>query len=228
MKHIISTTILIISILFSLNILAQTSSAPIEVFVSNFKNIPLEGEQIIFMNQTTKKTYTGVSNAKGIFNLELPGGATYDIKIKSVGQTSEYSSFEIPKIDANQMYSKSEVQIMIEPPKSFTLNNVLFDTGKSTIKSSSFSELNDLVAMMNLKPTLKIEIAGHTDNIGNKENNQILSEERAIAVQKYLIQKGIEKSRVLAKGYGDTQPVADNSLETGRKQNRRTEVRILN
>lgn len=228
MKHILSTTILIISILFSLNILAQTPSAPIEVFVSNFKNIPLEGEQIIFMNQTTKKTFTGVSNAKGIFNLDLPGGATYDIKIKSVGQTSEYSSFEIPKIDANQMYSKSEVQIMIEPPKSFTLNNVLFDTGKSTIKSSSFSELNDLVAMMNLKPTLKIEIAGHTDNVGNKENNQKLSEERAIAVQKYLIQKGIEKSRVLAKGYGDTQPVADNSLETGRKQNRRTEVRVLN
>ncbi len=228
MKTIITTSIFLLSLLLPQAFWSQAPSAPIEVFVSNFNNKPLKGEQIIFVNQSTKKTYTGVSNVKGIFNVDLPGAATYDIKIKSVGQTAEYSTFEIPKIEANQMYSKSEIQIMIEPPKSFTLNNVLFDTGKSTIKSSSFSELNDLVAMMNLKPTLKIEIAGHTDNVGNKESNQKLSEERAISVQNYLIKKGINKSRVLAKGYGDTQPLADNSIETGRKQNRRTEVRILN
>ncbi len=80
---------------------------------------------------------------------------------------------------------------------------------------------------MNLKKTLVIEIAGHTDNVGTAESNQKLSEDRATAVKKYLEKKGIAPERVTAKGYGDTKPIGDNSTAAGKQKNRRTEVHII-
>jgi outer membrane protein OmpA-like peptidoglycan-associated protein len=80
---------------------------------------------------------------------------------------------------------------------------------------------------MKLKPTLIIEIGGHTDNVGTPESNIKLSQERANAVRNYIINKGIAANRITAKGYGDTMPVADNSTEEGRSKNRRTEVSII-
>ncbi len=80
---------------------------------------------------------------------------------------------------------------------------------------------------MKLKPSLVIEISGHTDNTGTTEINMKLSQDRADAVRNYLIRKGISAERVTAKGYGDTEPVADNSTDEGKAKNRRTEVRII-
>ena len=85
----------------------------------------------------------------------------------------------------------------------------------------------DLVEVMKLKKTLVIEIAGHTDNVGSLESNQTLSANRAKSVRNYLIGKGISSSRVTAKGYGETEPVANNMTDEGRQKNRRTEVRII-
>lgn len=79
---------------------------------------------------------------------------------------------------------------------------------------------------MKWKEDSKIEIAGHTDNVGNDNDNMILSQKRAETVKTWLVKKGIQPQRIIAKGYGASQPVADNSTE-GRQQNRRTEVRIL-
>jgi outer membrane protein OmpA-like peptidoglycan-associated protein len=80
---------------------------------------------------------------------------------------------------------------------------------------------------MTLKKTLTIEIAGHTDDVGEPEANQKLSEDRANSVKQYLEKKGIAPERLTAKGYGDTQPVADNATASGKQKNRRTEVRIV-
>jgi len=78
-----------------------------------------------------------------------------------------------------------------------------------------------------LNTTLKIELGGHTDNVGSKSSNQILSENRAKAVYSYLIEKGIVVERLSSKGYGDTKPIADNASEKGRAENRRTEFKII-
>ena len=80
---------------------------------------------------------------------------------------------------------------------------------------------------MKWKENEKIEIAGHTDNVGNDADNLKLSQQRADAIRQYLIKKGIQPPRVIAKGYGASQPVADNSTDEGRRRNRRTEVKIL-
>ena len=102
-----------------------------------------------------------------------------------------------------------------------------FDFNKSSLKEASFKSLDELVDFMKLKTTLVIEIAGHTDNIGDKNYNKTLSQARAESVRNYLIKKGIAPERIVAKGYGDEQPIADNDDEAGRQQNRRTEVRII-
>ena len=95
------------------------------------------------------------------------------------------------------------------------------------LRAESNKELNQLAEYMTLKKTLVIEIAGYTDNVGAADANLKLSEDRANAVKQYLVKKGIDASRVSAKGYGDSMPEADNSTAEGRQKNRRTEVHII-
>jgi outer membrane protein OmpA-like peptidoglycan-associated protein len=120
-----------------------------------------------------------------------------------------------------------EYKLIINPPKVYTLDNVFFDTGKSVLKPESFKELNELVDYMISKKSLKVEIAGHTDNVGNKDANQKLSQDRANSVKSYLVKKGVDAGRIIAKGYGDSQPIAENTTDEGKQKNRRTEVRSV-
>ena len=91
----------------------------------------------------------------------------------------------------------------------------------------SILELDRLVLLMNENPTIKIQINGYTDNIGNDVDNKTLSEARAKSVISYLNTKGIQMARLLSKGYGATNPISSNDTEEGRALNRRTEVVII-
>jgi len=108
-----------------------------------------------------------------------------------------------------------------------TLKNLYFATDKSQVLQQSHNELFKLKEMLEQHPSMKIELRGHTDNQGTVEHNQKLSEARARAVARYLIDKGIDKSRLTWVGFGKSLPVADNSTEEGRRQNRRVEYRII-
>jgi outer membrane protein OmpA-like peptidoglycan-associated protein len=217
-------TLLITIILTTLSY-SQTT-APIKVIVTDFSSKHLAGEKIQFVNQVTKQTISGVSNAKGLFKVNLPAG-TYDIKMKSIGDAQDYSSVEIPKIGANQTYTEMTVTIQMSLPKFFTLDNLHFSSGQATILKSSYKELAELVEYLTLKPNLKIEIAGHTDSDGEESSNLELSIKRALAIKNYLIKKGIKANRLFHKGYGESMPVADNSTKSGKAKNRRTEIRVL-
>ncbi|MGB0430166.1 MAG: OmpA family protein [Bacteroidia bacterium] len=201
--------------------------APIMALVTNFKDIPQQGEQILFISQKDGKTYKGISNQNGKFNIELPGPAIYEIKIQTIGDDQDYSTIELPKLEEGLQYGRMKLTIKFELPKTFNLDKVLFESGKSTLKASSYAELNELVEIMKLKKNMNIEVAGHTDNVGSDESNLVLSQKRANAVRNYLIKNRIESNRITAIGYGETQPVADNETEEGRKENRRTVVRVL-
>ena len=192
--------------------------------VTNSKKQVLKNEIFKFIGVKSKKTFTGITGENGKFSLLLPKGDTYNIVFQDMTDTATYSQITIP---AKPGKFTSQLSIEVDPAKVYTLQNVLFDTGKSTLKPTSYKALNDLVEVMKLKPSMIIEIGGHTDNTGSKEINLKLSQGRADAVRNYLIQKGILAARITAKGYGDTKPVADNATEEGKAKNRRTEVTVI-
>jgi len=202
-------------------------TATLKVIVQNDQLQPLAGEQIIFEAQSGNYSVSGISGKDGSFKIPLLGAETYNIKLKTVGKEDAFNTIEIPALAPNTVYGENLLTLTIYPPKNFTLDNVLFETGSSKLKNESKKELDELFEYLTLKKEIKIQIAGHTDNVGNKESNQVLSEERAKSVVNYLIAKGIAKERLSSIGYGDSQPIADNNTMEGRKMNRRTEVRVL-
>ncbi len=111
-------------------------------------------------------------------------------------------------------------------PNVMRLENVFFATGSSQLKAVSRRELNVFAEVLADSGT-NVEISGHTDNVGDAASNMSLSQDRAVAVRNYLISRGINASQITAKGYGDSRPVASNSTDEGRQQNRRTEFEIL-
>ena len=108
----------------------------------------------------------------------------------------------------------------------FVLRNIFFETGSAQLLEKSFFELNKLVDLLESTPDLKLEIQGHTDNVGSTEANQDLSLDRAKSVFDFLVNAGISDDRLIYQGYGEKDPIAPNDTEMGRQQNRRTAFKI--
>jgi outer membrane protein OmpA-like peptidoglycan-associated protein len=104
---------------------------------------------------------------------------------------------------------------------------VHFDFDKSTLKPEGMAVLNQAAALLQKHERVVVEVAGHTDSMGSDEYNQGLSERRANAVKDYLLSKGVKASRLSARGYGESRPVASNDTEEGRAENRRVELIVL-
>ncbi len=115
----------------------------------------------------------------------------------------------------------------LEKGSLIVLRNVFFDTDKDVLKPTSYNELNRIAKFLDKHRGLVVELGGHTDNTGSADYNIDLSLRRAAAVQTYLVQKGIDTSRLKVKGYGPDKPIADNQTEAGKALNRRTELLIL-
>ncbi len=109
----------------------------------------------------------------------------------------------------------------------FNLNRIFFEFNSSELLTASFYELDKLLAIMLEKPNLQIEIRGHTDNVGNDKYNKNLSIKRAGSVYDYLIEKGIQKTQMKYRGFGNKVPIAENDTEEGRSMNRRVEIIIV-
>ncbi|MFC4263801.1 OmpA family protein [Ferruginibacter yonginensis] len=207
---------------------SQPKDAPINVTITDFKKNVLVHEIVVFRSQLTQKEYQGMSQDNGQFSLRLPAGDKYEIFILGFKDSTSYNVLEIPALPANASYKNPfVVDIQFQPSKTFVLEDVNFETGKADLKPESFAVLDELVAYLNRKDDERIEIGGHTDNVGKPAANILLSMERAKTVMAYLITKGISANRLTAKGYGSTVPVASNATAAGKAQNRRTEVKIL-
>lgn len=235
--HLPKTLLTIIAGIIACSIHAQAGktakadtakTAQVIVTVVNPKNEPRKGEQVLFQSQKTNKTVSARTDAKGKANATLPAGDDYVVTLKALSDTSQYGTLNVPALGPGEFFKDAlTVDITYDPAKTYTLNGLQFDLGKATIRPSSVKQLQELLEYLQWKTDENIEIAGHTDNVGNDADNLSLSQQRAEAVKKWLVAKGIAATRITAKGYGATQPIADNSTETGRQQNRRTEVRIL-
>ncbi|MFN4767794.1 MAG: OmpA family protein, partial [Ignavibacteria bacterium] len=116
--------------------------------------------------------------------------------------------------------------VPIETGQSITMNNLFFDTKQWTLKPESYLELNRIVKFLEQNPQVKIEIGGHTDDVGSDENNQILSAKRAYEVYQYFVSKSVTVERLLYIGYGETKPKVPNTSDYNRALNRRVELMI--
>ncbi|MCS7027377.1 MAG: OmpA family protein [Bacteroidia bacterium] len=163
----------------------------------------------------------------GSYTIILAPGKEYAISITAPGYLFTSDNIVIPADTKAQEITKNQFLTPISKGEKVTLNNIFFDTGKATLKPQSILELNRVVALMQANPRMKIRINGHTDNQGDEKSNLILSEERAKSVADYLIKANIAQDRIQTKGFGQSQPIADNSTEEGRRLNRRTELEII-
>jgi OOP family OmpA-OmpF porin len=207
---------------------AIPKDAPVNVTMTDFKDNVLNNEIVVFKSKLNGKEYQGLTDDAGKFSIRLPSGDTYEIFILGFKDSASYNFLEIPGLKGNAYYKDPFViDIQHMPAKSFVLDDCNFETGKANLQESSYVVLDELVAYLVRKDDEKIELGGHTDNVGTAANNLKLSQDRANTVRAYLLTKGIDPSRVTAKGYGMSKPIAPNTTAAGKAQNRRTEVKIL-
>ncbi|MES2429449.1 MAG: OmpA family protein [Bacteroidota bacterium] len=189
----------------------------------------LPSEIVVFKSQANGTEFQGLTNDQGKFSFRIPTGSKYDIFILGFKDSTAYPLvLDIPALSGTKFYSKPfTVDIEFEAPGAFVLDHCTFESGKATLKDEAFPVLDELVEYLKRKDDERVEIGGHTDNVGTAAKNLVLSQDRANTVRAYLLTKGIAPDRVTAKGYGLTQPIAENDTDEGRAINRRTEVKTL-
>ena len=171
------------------------------------------------------------SDAKtGNYLVSLPAERDYAVHVSANGYLFYSDQKTIVRQAQEGQLGVMDVDIALHPIEAgerIALRNIFFETGKYALLDASQTELDKVVALLRNNATLRIEIGGHTDNVGRPADNQKLSEQRAKSVYDYLVAHGIDAGRLAYKGYGETQPVADNNTDEGRAANRRTELKIL-
>jgi len=204
----------------------------------NFELIPSQFQTIMTGKVSDKKTgralnatislpETGIEpvitdTITGVYRIELPVGA-YLVEVKSDSYITQTAMVVIKKDTPLEKNFEMVRQGMI-----ITLKGIYFESGKATLKPESYSALQDAAKILTDNPNIKVEIQGHTDNVGSDSYNQTLSEKRAYAVMNYLVASlGIIPGRLSAKGYGELKPIASNDTEESRAFNRRVDFIIL-
>jgi outer membrane protein OmpA-like peptidoglycan-associated protein len=199
---------------------------------------PLEAEIEIMDIEKNEQISVLKSNAStGQFLLSLPSGKNYGINVKKEGYLFYSENMNIP---ANAGYNEIVKTVLLDKLKTgskIILKNIFYDYDKATLRPESMSELDRLYELLIQNPKLKVELSAHTDSRGSDEYNNKLSQERAQSCVDYLIKKGIDKNRIIAKGYGKQQLlISDEQIqrlstekekEDAHQQNRRTEIKIL-
>ncbi len=222
-------------------ITADRTHAAMRLFVVDPDTGPISGV-VIKMTTDGISYYTEETDSVGYAEVLVPVGRTYEMEYLSLGSRDIATSVTVPEGPNQDIRltlrrrrhrrarppappaSETAPAPAPEPEPAFVLEGILFDSGAATIQDESFPRLDRLVEYMTHRPSVRIRISGHTDNVGNPRTNQRLSEERAQAVRAYVIEHGIDAARIEAVGLGDAEPVAPNDTDEGRARNRRIEA----
>ncbi len=186
-------------------------------------------------NMTNAEAYNQTSGTTGAFQYQLQPGTDYSLVASQRGIFSNVETVSTKGLNRSQtLYVKLKLGVSdLTTGASLTVNNIYYDLDKATIRTDATLALNNLVRILKLNPSLRIELAAHTDSRGDDAYNMTLSQKRADAVVAYLVNKGIDAGRLTAKGYGETMPVNNctngvTCTEAAYQQNRRTEIKVLN
>jgi OOP family OmpA-OmpF porin len=169
---------------------------------------------------------------KGEYEIKLPIGQLYGIRAEAKDYISESQNIDLRNVAQDTVinYNFTLNPISVTPigeNVAITLNNVFFDFDQVTLKPESFPELDRLVTLMGERATMTVTIEGHADATGTEKYNLDLSRRRAAAVQKYIVGKGVDQSRVNIAFFGESKPIESNATKEGRRKNRRVEFRIV-
>jgi outer membrane protein OmpA-like peptidoglycan-associated protein len=204
------------------------------VYNSKNNQILPDTEVEIFDINNSKVFTLSKTDSDGEFLLCLPLGKEYSLNVNKQKFLFYSDNFELE--ESRNMYDPILLNIPLQPlednlilnidssvSKPIVLKNVFFSTNSSELREESFNELNQLKKLLEENPNLRIRINGHTDDQGEESDNLLLSNRRAESVKQYLVKNGISLTRIDAKGYGESLPIAPNNSEEGRQLNRRTE-----
>ena len=195
---------------------------------------PMQGITVNIVDTKTDKTVmTLTTDASGRYEFELDEYQPLRASAAKTGYLPGNITFNSPEDPTESYYTTTPICLTLIPEKPITVENVYYDFNKWKLRPESFPALDELVNMLKDDPNMQIELSSHTDSKGTDEYNMKLSQRRAQSVVNYLVGKGIDKSRLKAQGYGESQPVAENENTDGtdnpegRQQNRRTEFKVL-
>lgn len=223
-------------LLHSLNFESKTpGTISIAGTVKNVYEKSIAGAQIVVKDNISGKlieTYYTASDS-GSYSFILNRGQNYNLSYEANGYLFQSENINVPKQPEYLVLTKNIVLEKVKIGSKIVLNNIFFDSNKATLRKESNLEIEKLLNLMKEYPELTFEIAGHTDNKGNDATNLQLSQMRAQAVVNAFVKKGINVKYLVAKGYGETMPIATNTLPNGEsnkkgmQQNRRVEIKII-
>ena len=204
-------------------IVPTKTEAAIRLFVLDKEKGPVKGVVINLISPGGQKYYTEETDADGYAEVLVPVGQRYEITYLSLGRKDIATTVNVTG-EPKQTIKLTLRYKALPPPPPFVLTGVTFDTGKATVRPESLVKLDIVVDFMTHKKSAKVDISGHTDNVGNPKTNKVLSAKRAQACKAYLVSKGIDANRITATGHGDERPVVPNDSSENREKNRRIEV----
>jgi len=174
------------------------------------------------------ETLRQVADKNGDIILDLAPGKKYDVKVTAPNYFEQNTSLDLQNVKAGE---KQEISLRpmnrIVKGYVFHSNTINFETASDIIDKSSYPELEKIAKQMVDKPSLQLEVGGHTDDVGDEEYNRDLSERRARSVADFFKQRGVKPELISFKGYGETKPIADNTSDAGKSQNRRVEFTVI-
>lgn len=195
-----------------------------KITLKNEFGVPYPNAIIILSSSDTNYLVNIDNNGEGI--IDLVQGTEFTVTSYISEEKFEFD--EIIFIEKNKNINQINIDLQFDLySKIFEIKNLNFESGKFNIQKQYFKDLEYLVILLREQINIKIEIAGHTDSIGDNKTNMILSNNRAKSIKSYLVKNGILESRIKCVGYGEKQPITNNSTKEGREKNRRIEIRIL-
>ncbi len=219
--------------IYRIKLKEETQPEPVVLIYGNVydKNTGKPLSAKINYNDLVANTDVGaaISNPKtGEYKIILPCGKNYGFYAKKTGYMAISDNIDLSDVKEYQEIKRDLYLVPIQKDEEIILNNIFFHRGKAELLPASYPELDRIVEQMKQNPKMRIEIQGHTNNIGDRQKLIDLSERRAKAVKQYLVDHGIDESRIETKGYGPDKPIADNSTAAGRQKNQRVSFIILN
>jgi outer membrane protein OmpA-like peptidoglycan-associated protein len=189
--------------------------------------LPL-GSKIDYENLTKNKNEGSAKSdgRNGEYSIILPTGSNYGFLGIAEGYFSVSENLDLSTLVEYKEINRDIKLFPIKKGQTIRLNNIFFETGKYVLRNESKSELTRLLKLLKENPTMKIEIQGHTDDVGADVDNLALSKNRSKAVFDYLVKNGIVSTRLITKGFGELKPIVSNTTPDNRQLNRRVDFII--